>query len=83
MSTADQTYLAADSLVRGWMLKYKMHLLDGDPNVVHPKARAELTLLIAEAMTQTAKLAKGEPSEGLEFVAEKKAKRKKADGEGE
>lgn len=43
-------YIVADDLVRTWMHAYKAYLLDGDPNILHPKARAALTLAISDAL---------------------------------
>lgn len=40
-------HLAAASAVSNWMHEYRRYLLDGDPNILHPKARAALVLSIA------------------------------------
>lgn len=43
-------HVLAHQVVNGWMNTYKRYLLDGDPNVVHPKAKAALVLAIAAAL---------------------------------
>jgi hypothetical protein len=43
-------YLAASALVEAWMIEYKRYLLDGDPNILHPKARAALVVDISTAL---------------------------------
>lgn len=50
MPEADHQFIVAATIVATWMEKYKRYLRDGDPDVVHPKARSELILMIAEAL---------------------------------
>jgi hypothetical protein len=43
-------YLQASNAISLWVTEYKRYLLDGDPNVVHPKARAALTLAMTDLL---------------------------------
>lgn len=79
MPEVDHQFIIAATIVATWMEKYKRYLLDGDPNVVHPKARAELTLMIAEALATAKKVAIGEPIVEPEFLAPKKKPKGKQD----
>lgn len=79
MPEADEQLIVAANIVSAWMNEYKRYLLDGDPNIVHPKARAALVLSIAEAMSNAAKAAAGLALDQLEFLPEKKTRKKKAD----
>lgn len=51
-------YLSADGIVSEWMKEYRRYLLDGDPNIVHPKAKVALVLEIAKALDMREKPAK-------------------------
>lgn len=47
-------YLMADALVTTWMNANKAYLLDGDPRILHPKAKTALITDIAGMMTTIA-----------------------------
>lgn len=57
-TSAQQCYLLAATLVSEWMAEYQRYLVDGDPNTIHPKARAALTLRIADIIENKVALAK-------------------------
>lgn len=42
--------IKATDAVHFWMHEYKRYLLDGDPTVLHPKAKAALILAIVDLM---------------------------------
>lgn len=55
--TEENAYLVAANMVEAWAQEYKRYLLDGDPNILHPKARTALTLKIADKIEAAYKVA--------------------------
>jgi len=51
MMSEERIYLMANGLVSHWMEEYKAYLLDGDPRVLHPRAKAALVLVFSEAIS--------------------------------
>lgn len=50
MMTEERIHMLAHSLIENWMSDYKVYLLDGDPRILHPRAKAALVLAFTEAM---------------------------------
>lgn len=41
-------HLKVAEAVQRWMKEYQRYLLDGDPNILHPKAKAALICMITD-----------------------------------
>lgn len=54
-------YLTANAVIESWMIEYKRYLLDGDPNIIHPKAKAALVLGMVDALANVTAQARLKP----------------------
>ena len=54
-------YLTAAALIEQWMKEYRLYLLDGDPNIPHPKAKAALVVSVVAALDNNTASARPKP----------------------
>ena len=82
-----EAVLQAEQIVSTWMQDYKRYLLDGDPNILHPKAKAALVLAFSEALDAVAPTVCTSPPDRTFTVRDKpslkrRGKRAAPDGNG-